>query len=90
MNAYKKRLVKTSLKKYARGRNRTGTVLRPRDFKSLASTNSATRAVILFELALNTSLYVLSTTFLSFFYLIFILFNIFNNKGFIVQKYICY
>ena len=29
----------------ARGRSRTGTVLLPRDFKSLASTNSATRAV---------------------------------------------
>ena len=28
----------------ARDRNRTGTALRPRDFKSLASTNSATRA----------------------------------------------
>ena len=28
----------------ARGRNRTGTVLPPRDFKSLASTNFATRA----------------------------------------------
>ena len=30
----------------ARGRSRTGTVLLPRDFKSLASTNSATRAHI--------------------------------------------
>ena len=28
----------------ARGRTRTGTVLPPRDFKSLASTNFATRA----------------------------------------------
>ena len=28
----------------ARGRNRTGTVFPPRDFKSLASTNFATRA----------------------------------------------
>ena len=28
----------------ARGRNRTGTVFLPRDFKSLASTNFATRA----------------------------------------------
>ncbi len=30
----------------ARGRNRTGTVLPPRDFKSLASTNFATRAAL--------------------------------------------
>lgn len=29
----------------ARGRNRTGTELPPRDFKSLVSTNSTTRAV---------------------------------------------
>ena len=29
----------------ARGRNRTGTVFLPRDFKSLASTNFATRAL---------------------------------------------
>ena len=29
----------------ARGRNRTGMVLPPRDFKSLASTNFATRAM---------------------------------------------
>ena len=28
----------------ARGRTRTGTALRPKDFKSFASTNSATRA----------------------------------------------
>src|SRR6266516_1190170 len=30
----------------ARDRGRTGTALRPRDFKSLASTNSATRACV--------------------------------------------
>ena len=34
----------------ARGRTRTGTVLPPRDFKSLASTNFATRARGVFDL----------------------------------------
>ena len=33
----------------ARGRNRTGTVFLPRDFKSLASTNFATRTLFDFE-----------------------------------------
>ena len=36
--------VANSLEDGARGRNRTGTVFPPRDFKSLASTNFATRA----------------------------------------------
>ena len=37
------------LKWYAEGRNRTGTGLPPRDFKSLASTNSATPATFIFN-----------------------------------------
>ena len=37
----------------ARGRTRTGTVLPPRDFKSLASTNFATRAGVVLYNALK-------------------------------------
>ena len=37
-------LVKSLIYNGARGRTRTGTELPPRDFKSLASTNFATRA----------------------------------------------
>ena len=37
----------------ARGRNRTGTVSLPRDFKSLASTNFATRAGCAYSLRQN-------------------------------------
>ena len=43
---------------YAQGRTRTGTVLLPRDFKSLASTYFATRASeIMFEYYMNKGVY---------------------------------
>ena len=40
---------KTTVKNGARGRIRTGTAIRPRDFKSLASTSFATRAALILK-----------------------------------------
>ena len=42
---FREKVISVTIKGGARGRSRTGTAVKPRDFKSLVSTNSTTRAM---------------------------------------------